>query len=96
MDFILKEQSLFSWKTLWFASGCDVSYKVKNISVNELTVFLKYVACGWFIGSRPDFFCKKGILRNFTKFVGKHFIKEETLAQVFSCKFFKISKSTFY
>ena len=50
---------------------------------------------------------KKGFLRNFTKFTGKHlpqnlffnkacnFIKKGTLAQVFSCGFCKISKSTF-
>ena len=51
----------------------------------------------------------KGVLRNFAKFKGKHlrqspffnkaqacnFTKKETLAQVFSCKFFKIAKNTF-
>ena len=60
--------------------------------------------------SRPDVFCNKGTLRNFAKFIGKHlcqslyfskvagtgnFIKIETLAQVFSYEFCKISKSTF-
>ena len=61
--------------------------------------------------SRPEVFCKKVVLRNFGKFVGKHlcqslyfdkvagqasnFIKIETLAQVFSCEFSKISKNTF-
>ena len=42
---------------------------------------------------------KKGVLRNFAKFVGKHlcnFIKKETLAQVFSCEFREISKNTFF
>ena len=54
---------------------------------------------------------KKGILRNFAKFTGKHlcqslffnkvagtcnFIKKETLAQVFSCEFCEISKNTFF
>ena len=54
---------------------------------------------------------KKGVLRNFTKLTGKHlcqslffnkvvgqacnFIKKETLAQVFSCKFCEICKNTF-
>ena len=53
---------------------------------------------------------KKGVLRNFAKFTGKrlcqslffnkvagayNFIKKETLAQVFSCEFREISKSTF-
>ena len=54
--------------------------------------------------SRPEVFCKKGILRNFTKFTGKHlcqglflikfFIK--TLAQVFSCEFCEIFKNTIF
>ena len=56
----------------------------------------------------PDVFCKKGVLRNFTKFTGKHlcqslffnkacnFIKKEDLAQVFSCEFYEISKNTFF
>ena len=61
--------------------------------------------------SRPEVFCKKGVLRNFTKFTGKHlcqslffnkvaglackFIKKQTLAQLFSCEFCEISKNTF-
>ena len=47
--------------------------------------------------SRPKVFCKKSVLRNFVKFKGNHlcnFIKE-TLAQVFSCEFYEISKNTF-
>ena len=60
----------------------------------------------------PKVFCKKGVLRDFAKFKGKHtcprisfliklqapacnFIKKETLAQVFSREFRKISKNTF-
>ena len=62
--------------------------------------------------SRPDVFCKKGVLRNFAKFLGKHlyqslffievaggacnFTKKDTLAQVFSCEFCEISKNTFF
>ena len=46
--------------------------------------------------SRPDVFCKKGVLRNFTKFTGKRLcqslffnkVAEETHAQVFSYKFY--------
>ena len=50
--------------------------------------------------SCPEVFCRKGVLRNFAKFTGKrpcqgNFIKKETLAQVFSCKFCKIFKNTF-
>ena len=53
----------------------------------------------------PEVFCKKGVLINFAKFIGKHmwqtlffrnFIKKETLAQVFSCKFCETSKNTFF
>ena len=44
---------------------------------------------------------KKGALKHFTKFTGKHlcqslFIKKETLAQVFSCEFCEIYKNTFF
>ena len=56
----------------------------------------------------PEGFCKKrcsvkkGVLRNFAKFIGKHlcqglfFNKKDTLAQVFSCEFCEISKNTFF
>ena len=45
---------------------------------------------------------RKGVLRNFAKFTGKHlcqglyFVKIVALAQVFFCKFCKISKNTFF
>ena len=54
--------------------------------------------------SRSEMFCKKSVLRNFAKFKGKHlcqspeacnFIKKETLGQLFSLEFYKISKNTF-
>ena len=63
-----------------------------------------------FRNSCPEMFCKKGVLRNFAKFTGKHlcqslffnscrpqvcnFIKNETLAQVFSSEFSEISENT--
>ena len=78
---------------------------LNHLVVNSLIVnsFAK------FRSSRPDVFCKKGVLRNFEKFTGKHlskilfftcavtcnFIKKETLAQVISCKFWEIPKNTF-
>ena len=61
--------------------------------------------------NRPEVFCKKGVLKNFTKFTGKftkftgkhlslqacNFIKRETLAQVlFSCEFCENFKNTFF
>ena len=54
---------------------------------------------------------RKGVLRNFAKFTGRHlcqrlrrdkvaglrnFIKKESLSQVFSCEFYKISTNTFF
>ena len=44
---------------------------------------------------------KKFVLRNFTKFTGKHlcqslFIKKETLAQVFSSEFCEVSQNIFF
>ena len=55
---------------------------------------------------------RKGVLRNFTKFTGKHlcqsfffnkvagatcnFIKKETLPPVFSCEYCEIPKNTFF
>ena len=65
-----------------------------------------------FRSSHPEVFCKKGVLKNFTKFKGNHvcqrlffrvsdlrpatFLKKETLAQMFSCEFYEISKNTFF
>ena len=47
--------------------------------------------------SRPDVFCKTGVLRNFAKLTRKHnFITKESLAQVFSCEFCEISKNTYF
>ena len=62
--------------------------------------------------SRPEVFCKKSVLRNFTKFTGKqlcqslfflkkkalacNFIKKETLAQMLCCEYCEISKNTFF
>ena len=56
----------------------------------------------WSIRSnRPELLYKKGVLRNFAKFTGKHlyqslFFKKESLAQVDSCEFYGISKNTFF
>ena len=60
-----------------------------------------------FRSSRTEVFCKKGVLRNFAKFTGKHLGKglfskkvadclKKTLTQVFSCEFREISKTFSY
>ena len=42
--------------------------------------------------SRPAVFCKKGVIRNFAKFTGKHLCQSLFLmAQVFSCEFCETS-----
>ena len=41
-----------------------------------------------------EVFCKKGVLRRFPKFTGKHLC--QSLAQVLSCEVCKISKNTFF
>ena len=58
--------------------------------------------------SRQEVFCKKGVVRNFAKFTGKHLcqsfnkvagwpatVLKKRLTQVFSCEFCKLSKNTF-
>ena len=57
--------------------------------------------CKRFQSSHQRCSVRKGVLRNFTKFKGKHlclsllFIKVAGLTQVFSCEFCELSKNTF-
>ena len=63
---------------------------------NNRETMAKHVTCR---SSRAEVFCKKGVLKNFTKLTGKHLcqslffskvaglIKKETLAHVFPCEF---------
>ena len=53
-----------------------------------------------FRSSRLEVLCKKGVLKNFSKFTRKHlcqslFFKKETLAQVFSFEFCEILRTHF-
>ena len=57
-----------------------------------------------FRSSRLNVFCKKGVLRNFAKFTGKHLCQSlffnkvaglRTLAQVLSCEFCEISNNIY-
>ena len=50
--------------------------------------------------SRPEVFCKEGVLENFAKFTGKHLCQSLwpffTLARVFSYEFCEIFKNTYF
>ena len=64
----------FSWfVSMLFIKLCGKLFQISLLLVNRST--------------RPEVFCKKGVLRDFAKF--------ETLAQMFSCEFSEISKNTF-
>ena len=82
----------------------------KNRNVNSNNHLIEISVAG-LSKQPPEVFCKKGVLRNFSKFTGKHlyqslffnkvagqaynFIKKESLAHVFSCEFWEISKDNF-
>ena len=91
---------------------CTHNFIQRNVVL--LVIYLFHHDSSKSLSSRQEVFCEKGVLRNFTKFAGKHlcqslffnkvaglrpqvcnFIKRETLAQMFSCEFRKISKNTF-
>ena len=54
----------------------------------------------YFRSSRPEMSCKKGVLRNFVKFTGKHLCQGLFFNNVaglrLSCEFCEISKKTFF
>ena len=87
---------------LWYGFACrDLTIKSYLNKLSKMFIFRS---------SHRMCSIKKGILRNFSKFTGKHlcqslffnkvaachFIKKETLAQVFSCEFWEISKNIFF
>ena len=82
------------------------TFHIERSASSELVSFRTFSR-----SSHLEGFCKKGDLRNFAKFTGKHLcqspffnkvagqacrlIKKETLVQVFSCEFCEVSKNTF-
>ena len=59
--------------------------QICNISTASLRIIRRR-------SSRQEVFNEKGVLRNFTKFTGKHLCQ----SFVFSCEFCEISKNTFF
>ena len=82
---------------------CASSLVIRNRDYDLLNIFLFI----WVLWSscnrnrRQEMLCKKGALRNFAKFTGKHLCQslqkkeKETLGQMFSCEFCEISKNSF-
>ena len=81
---------------------CPVLIKVAGYRSANLLKLGFFPSSHWnrkFRSSRPEAFCKKSVLKNFAKFIGKHlfqriffnkalacnFIKKESRAEVFSC-----------
>ena len=101
--FLLKQYtSLIYVKEKLFSELNEVDRKFLPKSENDLLLSLSRKEDER--SSHQRFSVKKGVLRNFAKFTGKHlchmdqacnFIKKETPAQVFSCAFCEISKKTF-
>ena len=90
------------------SNGAYKDYKDYKKDYNSLDLQIRKSN---FRSSIPEAFCKKGVLRNFTKSTGKHLwqslffnkvaghttlFKKKTLAQLFSCEFCEISKNTFF
>ena len=113
MDLSNLKKEAYKWAlTIFFPTVLFMSFNqtLKHI-VFQITSKLQ-ARC--FIMNRNsclEVFCRKGVVRNFAKFTGKHLcqslffikvasacnlIKKETLAQVFSCAFCEISKNTFF
>ena len=74
---------------------------LKLIWFDKFLDFSSYIAWMTNRSSRPEVFCKKAVLRisqnsQQNRAKAYDFIKKETLAQVFSCEFFEISKNNFF
>ena len=66
------------------------------LSANQHMLLNLYLLIFYFRSSRPEVFCKNGVLRNFKNSQESTCVRVPlTLAQVFSCEFYEISKNTF-
>ena len=113
-SYILKKT--WSWKLQGCLSMYDLLVDTRCYRVNNIFIVIYVIQCAHWISlsifrsSHHSCSMKKSVLRNFTKFTGKHWcqslffnkcspyacncIKKETLAQVFSCEFHEISENT--
>ena len=78
-----------------------ITFMLQLFNKNRETL-AKHATCR---SSRPEVFCKKVVLRNFTKFTGKYMCQSlffnkvavvYNMAQVFSYEFCEISENTFF
>ena len=92
----------FFWEDFFITASKDSSETLWTFSL----------AAAYFRSSRPEVFCKKNVLKNFAIFAGKHLswdlfliklqdfrpaaLLKGNLTQVFSCKYCKIFKSTYF
>ena len=99
---IAKKTSLnYVWMVIFPGSFCSLElqimrlFRARSSNTQECRFTLK-------CQKHPaEVFCKKGSIKNYAKFTGKHlcqslFFKNETLARAFSCEFCEISKNTFF
>ena len=76
----------------------NLSYKLYELPCAFLYVLCELleeqaVSCGNSRSNRPEVFCKKGVLRNFPKFTGKHLYQRLFFNKGAFCE---ISKNTFF
>ena len=108
-DWVLNSRLKFvdlSWSCYWLKFYLpQQAQALKQEYINSGKLSMKWENIRTCRSSRPEVFCKKGVLRNLAKFTGKHlcqslFFKKvaglRSLAQVFSSEFCKIPKNTFF
>ena len=97
------------WYPIWMApsmwSCCEISNTNWVLGIENKGLWSEYPSSSFkgelHYNSLQYVFCKKGVLKNFTKFARKQvcqslFFKKETLAQVVSCEFCEIFKRTIF
>ena len=105
------EVAVFTWQYFWYLSFFDIDPTVALMwSFNEIKILKLFVYFFfnriYFYKYQNDLkvLCKDGVPRNFANFIGKHlyqslsfskFAKKETLARVFPCEIWEISKNIF-